>query len=51
MPNKHQIQKDFYRKQKDWKEQIKVNDKETNKDRENAVRNFKDTNRDFDEER
>ena len=30
MPNKHQIQRDFYRKQKEWKEALKVDvNKET----------------------
>lgn len=30
MPNKHQIQRDFYRKQKEWKEEFKVDvNKET----------------------
>ena len=30
MPNKHQIQRDFYRKQKEWKEALEVNvNKET----------------------
>ena len=28
MPNKHQIQRDFYRKQKEWKESFKIDAKE-----------------------
>ena len=31
MPNKHQIQKDFYTKKNEWKESLKVNTK-TQKD-------------------
>ncbi len=38
MPNKHQIQKDFYTKKNEWKESLKVNtktQKEENKKEEN----------------
>ena len=53
MPNKHQIQRDFYRKQKDWKEALKVDvDKETQQSKTilekasyNEITNVKDQER------
>ena len=40
MPNKHQIQRDFYRKQKEWKEALKV---DVNKETQQSKLTLEDT--------
>lgn len=43
MPNKHQIQRDFYRKQKEWKAALKVDfNKETQQSKLTLGKAFND---------
>ena len=46
MPNKHQIQKDFYTKMSEWKENYKVNteiqNEENRKEKSEALKDAKD---------